>query len=118
MIEMQHDDWMDEAKRLFGDDATKWRFVCPVCNTVQSIDDYREHTDLDMNTIGRVIAFSCIGRWARGGCEKRGLGPKDVVSNADDRIGCDYAGGGLFRLNPVRVLLDDGTAGDRFAFAP
>ena len=60
--------------------------------------------------ISSVAGFSCIGRWAKGGCEHRGLGPKSVTDDGDKKeksIGCDYAGGGLFKLNPVLVTHED-----------
>lgn len=24
-------DWLNEGRRLFGNDVRKWRFVCPMC---------------------------------------------------------------------------------------
>ena len=52
------------------------------------------------------MAFSCIGRTigAKGKTFARAGGP------------CDYAGGGLIRLNPVAVELD-GKVHQVFAFA-
>jgi hypothetical protein len=111
------DEWIAKAIALFGDDAKQWRFVCPVCETEQSINDFIEHTELPKEKIEGVIAFSCIGRWARGGCEHPGLGPTATRGDANEpAMGCDYAGGGLFRLNPVRIEWN-GKTHQRFAFA-
>jgi hypothetical protein len=93
--------WREEAVRRFGPDPLQWKFVCPVCKHVASVDDWRKAGALETEA-----AFSCVGRHipgSRPAFDKTGKGP------------CNYAGGGLFRLNPVRV-------GDRdfnvFAFAP
>ena len=115
---MTRDEWLAEAMKRFGKDPRKWRFVCPVCKTVQSIEDFLEQTELDKERILDVIGFSCIGRWAKGGCEHQGLSTEPVEKGADSKpaMGCDYAGGGLFRLNPVKVEWE-GEVHGRFAFA-
>lgn len=86
------DAWRAEGQRRFGPDVMKWRFICPVCKTIQTPQDYK-----DTGAKETVVAFSCIGRW-------NGL-----------TRGCDYAGGGLFRLNPVHVV---GHQDNLFDFAP
>lgn len=88
-------EWQEEAARLFGSDAMLWRFVCPVCGHVQSVQDYK-----DAGAVEGAVAFSCIGRW---------VGTKDEGP-------CDYAGGGLFRLNPITVVADDGVEHHVFEF--
>lgn len=82
------EDWHAEAVRRFGPDKMGWKFKCPVCGHVASVKDYK-----DAGAIG-AAAFSCIGRY--GGTKREafvrgGEGP------------CNYAGGGLFRLNPVQI---------------
>ena len=100
---MTHEEWLSEAAKRFGSDPLKWRFVCPVCGYVASVADWK--------AVGaRVgeVAFSCIGRHrenARDAFAGKGAGP------------CNYAGGGLFRLNPVNVVMDDGRVVETFAFA-
>jgi hypothetical protein len=73
----------DEARRRFGPDRGSWRFICPVCKHEEPARSWME--------VGHPSSagFSCIGRWVR-------------------RRGCDYAGGGFFKLNPNIVLWDDG----------
>lgn len=86
---MTHAEWLAEAERRFGADQEGWRFVCPVCKHVTSVADWRE-----AGATEGAIAFSCVGRWlprARKAFEGQGPGP------------CNYAGGGLFPLNPVDV---------------
>lgn len=100
---MTYQEWIAEAERRFGTDCMKWRFVCPVCKHVQSVQDYK-----DAGAPETAAAFSCVGRWLpnqRDAFERDGVGP------------CNYAGGGLLRLNPVEVVMDDGTVSHAFAFA-
>lgn len=100
---MAHAEWVAEGTRRFGADHMKWRFVCPSCGHVASVQDWK-----DAGASEGEVAFSCVGRHTGAGGElafrKQG-GP------------CNYAGGGLFRLNPVMVLTPDGVR-PCFAFAP
>lgn len=92
-------DWHREGIRRFGNNDANWRFVCPVCGYVASVQEWR---DLKGDA---MIAFSCIGRLlpvCRDAFRGSGPGP------------CNYAGGGLFKLGPVTI----GDREDRyFAFA-
>lgn len=96
-------EWEDQGTALFGANKNDWRFVCPACGYVQTPTDYRKsHAPRD------AIAFSCVGRWrnkARKAFGETGPGP------------CDYAGGGLFSLNPV-CITDHGDGIRIFEFAP
>ena len=96
---MTLEEWKAEARRRFGDNPLDWKFTCPVCKYVQSVRECR-----DAGHPEGSIGFSCIGRSlpeCRRAFEEKGKGP------------CNYAGGGLFRLNPILV---DGN--QVFAFAP
>ena len=98
-----HDDWLAEATRRFGADALEWRFRCPACGHEQAIRECKE-AGMPVD----AVAFSCVGRWIEGSkdaFERTGKGP------------CTYAGGGLFRLNPITVVLPDGKERTVFAFA-
>jgi len=102
---LTHAEWVAEGKRRFGEDFDKWRFVCPVCGFVASVQDWKDvgHSD--------AAAFSCVGRWRKDS--------KDALTDAmaKGRGPCNYAGGGLFRLNPVTVVFTDGTEHSAFEFA-
>jgi hypothetical protein len=101
--EIDHADWVAEATAKFGADPMGWTFVCPVCNHPQSTKDYK-----DAGAPQECVGFSCIGRWlenANKAFEEGGEGP------------CNYAGGGLFRLNPVRVRMPDGAVVEAFEWA-
>ena len=86
---MTQEEWRAKAVELFGQDPMDWKFVCPACKHVASVRDWR-----DAGASQGEVAFSCVGRRL----------------NADDRNTfqgkggpCQYAGGGLFRLNPVAI---------------
>ena len=86
---MTFDAWNAEGERRFGVDRMAWRFVCPVCKHVASVADWKA-----VGATEGEVAFSCVGRHidgAKSAFEGKGEGP------------CTYAGGGLFRLNPVHV---------------
>lgn len=100
------EEWQTEATRRFGPHARNWRFVCPACGFEQSAAMFEERTKLTVDEIRNVVAFSCIGRWD--GHEKVDMGTKPGP--------CNYAGGGLFPLNPVAVEVD-GKTHHVFAFA-
>lgn len=99
---MTHAEWKAEAIRRFGTDPMKWKFVCPVCGHVASVQDWEDVKAFES------AGFSCVGRYlpkARQAFEEKGPGP------------CNYAGGGLFRLNPTEVTTEDGKISHVFAFA-
>jgi len=102
ITEMTKDEWFTEGKRLFGENWDDWRFVCPVCKHVAAIKDFRQYKDQGAGA--NSATCECIGRYT---------GAKDSVNGSQP---CDYAGYGLFRLSPVRVL-DDGKTVHSFAFA-
>ena len=98
---LTHEEWKAEAVRRVGPDPMAWRFECPVCHHVASVKDWN-----DAGATEGAVAFSCVGRWTGGkvrqAFEESGKGP------------CNYAGGGLFRLNPVTVT--GGPGGDHHVF--
>jgi len=98
---MTLEEWRAEAVQRFGEDVDDWAFICPVCRRVQCTREYR-----DAGAPPEAVAFSCIGRWMKAG-----------PFAGDNSNGCNYAGGGLIRLNPVTVVSDEG-AQMAFDFAP
>ena len=89
------EEWRAEAVRRFGEDPMAWRFVCPSCKHPQSLQDYK-----DAGAPSTVAGFSCVGRYLS--IEKS----TDAFSGKPGP--CSYAGGGLFRLNPVTINGPDG----------
>lgn len=85
---MTREKWHKRGVELFGQDEMKWRFVCPSCGHVASIQDYK-----DAGAPQGAVAFSCIGRYLPNARNAFGTGPGP----------CNYTGGGLIRLNPLCV---------------
>ena len=105
-------EWHEIAIGLFGENAREWRFICPVCHTVQSGKDFIE-AGVSKEDTQNSLAIECIGRWL----------PRDKTQKAfgDGKIkkgkACDYTGRGLFKLNPIAVLCEDSTVLNVFEFA-
>lgn len=95
------DEWRAEATRLFGEDEMQWRWRCPACGHECSTADYQA-----AGAKSTHVGFSCVGRFLPAPRDAFGDGPGP----------CNYAGGGLIGLNPIRVLLPDGKHVDVFAF--
>lgn len=97
-------EWREEAVRRFGRDSNDWAFVCPVCGHRTTVADWAR-----VGAGPGEVAFSCIGRHVEGAkaaFDEKGEGP------------CTYAGGGLFRLNPLVVVDPEGHEHQVFDFAP
>lgn len=103
------EEWHKKARELFGDQARHWKFVCPICNTVQSGQDFVD-AGVSQDTAESSIAVECIGRFLP---EKQKAFEGKVIKGKP----CNYAGYGLFKLNPVPVLFEDGKIFNAFAFA-
>ena len=100
------EEWQAEGLRRFGA-VHKFRFVCPLCKHVASVEDFKAFKDKGATPDS---AFQvCIGRYAGAGEPKR---------DGDGKLSqpCNYAGYGLFRLSPVRVR-HEGKELHAFAFA-
>lgn len=97
-----YEGWIAKGRELFGTDTTRWRFVCPACGHVASVRDWK-----DAGAPETAVGFSCVGRWLANARDAfvKGTGP------------CNYAGGGLFRLNPVSITMPNGSVEHAFAFA-
>ena len=96
MKKVNHQEFLDEGKRLYGDNTLKWKFKCPACSYVQSAQDFLDNGVSKEVTQGQ-IAFSCIGRSVKG-------------------IGCDWTLGGFLQIqnkmvdeNPIFEFADETT---------
>jgi hypothetical protein len=95
-------DWRAEGAKRFGEDMMKWRFVCPSCGHVATVADWHA-----AGAPADAVAFSCVGRWI----------PSSIATIFEKGKGpCNYAGGGLFKINPVIVESGD-VKHDIFEFA-
>lgn len=86
------EEWLARGKHLFGEDITKWRFVCPGCGHIQSVEDFRQYKERGAQPDS--ARKECIGRYYGG------------RSWAFGKAGspCDYAGYGLMNICPVKVV--------------
>ena len=66
------DEWIKEGNRRFGSDFKKWKFVCPKCKHIASIQEF-----VDLGLDPNDAYQECIGRHVGG-------------------KGCDWAAYGLF----------------------
>lgn len=106
---MTHEEWIAEGTRRFGADQLQWKFVCPCCKVVISVQDYK-----DAGAPESAVAFNCVGRYGYRDCYR----PFSLDYSGDVKQPCDYTGGGLFRLNPLLVTFPDDKELRVFAFAP
>jgi len=92
-VQMTLAQYQEAAVTLFGKDMANWRFVCPGCGHVASVEDYQEAKAPE-----GAVGFSCIGRYlekCRDWLNGKGPGP------------CNYSGGGLLNINPVHITDHD-----------
>jgi len=120
-IEYTSQQWHERGRALYGDDEKAWKFKCPVCGGVQSVEDFleREFEAKDGRrkfsageALGRVY-FSCKGRWPLPNEKVREFlgGDKGVVSP------CDYTAGGLFNVCKTMVVDKEDNVHSIFCFA-
>jgi hypothetical protein len=103
MRELRYTEWRAEGERRFGPDHMRWRFRCPSCKSVVTPADYKAAGVPD-----GAVAFSCVGRWM----------PETTATLGKTGQGfCNYAGGGLFKLNPIKVTDPEGIEHQVFEFA-
>ncbi|MBE9036031.1 VVA0879 family protein [aff. Roholtiella sp. LEGE 12411] len=88
---MNKEQWLTHGQTLFGKDTMQWKFKCPSCGHIASVEDYKK-TGAPSSAVG----FSCVGRWLP--VHKKAFDDKDKR-----KIPCNYAGGGLININPVEV---------------
>lgn len=92
---MTRAEWLAEGERRFGEHKIAWRFRCPACHNVMSVER-ASVTDPDVKGKGWHVENECIGRYT-------------------ERVDCDWAAYGLFR-GPVLVTCEDGTVIPVFEF--
>lgn len=110
MKTISEEQWQAMGTEIFGPDQFSWRFRCPICGHVASVQNYK-----DAGAPKGAVGFSCVGRWSGGPDVWRAFGSNKKGTNPSP---CDYTGGGLIGLNPVRVVDEYGhTIQDMFEFA-
>lgn len=109
-------EFVAEAKKRFGEDAVKWQFVCPMCDTAQSAEDFYATGKFQRGTgeLNKFLGFSCIGRFTGQGDE--GIAAKNRGQKWDK--GCNWTLGGLFQCHHIEIVGDDGKNHPHFDLAP
>ena len=82
------DEWRSQGAALFGPDEMQWRFICPACNHVASVQDYK-----DAGAPPAAVGVACVGRFTNRPRKAFEPGPGP----------CDYSGLGLICISPVQV---------------
>lgn len=97
-------EWVEEGMRRFGKDWGNWKFECPMCGHVASIDEFKEAGAKDPNSAYQ----ECIGRYTGKGSPKEG-----------DSSGCNWASYGLLGIpkGGTVVLTGEDTGTHIFSFA-
>jgi predicted RNA-binding Zn-ribbon protein involved in translation (DUF1610 family) len=54
---MNKEQWLTLGQTLFGQDTMQWKFKCPSCGHIASVEDYKK-TGAPSSAVG----FSCVGR--------------------------------------------------------
>jgi hypothetical protein len=92
-------EWLAKAVALFGNDPKAWRFECPVCGNVQTLQDFK-----DAGAEPQRAYQECLGR----------VLPKPARNFASTPGGngktqpCDYAAFGLFQLSKAPKVIPEG----------
>lgn len=92
-------EWLKRGKELYGEDYSKWKFVCPACGHISKGEDFKAF-GADIND----AYVECIGRV--NGKAESGLNFKEGDDNSN---GCDWAAYGLFGTlgNGIIVINED-----------
>jgi hypothetical protein len=89
---MSMDDFLKKGFYLFGIDRNDWKFICPVCETIISVEDYKKEKAPE-----GAIAYSCIGRYIKN--SQKAFGDKKIIKGQP----CDYTTGGLLNISPIEI---------------
>lgn len=109
MIEITEKDWNAEGERRYGPRRRDWKFICPACHHIQSGHDFLA-AGLTPEDAGGYLGFSCVGRFLPGS--------RAAFAEGEDGPGpCNYAGGGLFKVSPIKVVTESGEEVFMFDFA-
>jgi len=96
-------EYLARGEELFGEDLKNWKWVCPACGRVNTGSEFAE---LDVSP--DLACRNCIGRF------NGNMKPPNPKNNKN---GCDWTAGGLFRLDGVcKVTMDDGYITHAFSF--
>jgi len=98
-------DWENRARSFYGADQMAWKFRCPACGHVQTVEDFRRYKDRGATPDGAYK--NCIGRFM----------DDSEGTLMNKKSPCDYAIYGLLQLGGYNVILPDGKTVRTFPFA-
>jgi hypothetical protein len=99
-------EWRAEGVRLFGEDIKNWKFICPSCGNIQTINDFKKYKN--KGAIPSDVYFNCIGRFSGDGGH--------IGGNGGTVKPCNYTTGGFFNLSPVEIKDGGGKINAAFDF--
>jgi len=97
IINLTEKEWRALGVKLFGEDISKWKFICPSCGHIQASSDFKQYED--KGATPSDACFNCIGRFSGKGGEIGGNG--GTVQH------CNYTTGGFFNLSPMTIKAGD-----------
>lgn len=97
-VKMTKDEWHAAGVRRFGKEMLFWKFVCPMCETVIEVRDYKK-----AGAPESAVGMACIGRYIKSSQRAFDCDRKGKITKGE---GCDYASWGLFNMNPIEVECD------------
>lgn len=102
---MTRQEWLEEGNRRFGADFMNWKFQCPMCEHIASIQEFK-----DIGADPNCAYQECIGRYIGKGSPKK-----------DDSSGCNWVAYGLLGIpngKGIIVISESGEIGTEcFDFA-
>ncbi len=117
MNTMTQEEFLEEAKRRFGPNVRNWKFVCPACGTVQSVQQLLDaviESGGKKEEVHGYIGYSCIGRFT-------GQGDAGISAHSKKQPwdkGCNWTLGGLMWIHELEVIMPDGHKRPTFELAP
>lgn len=116
MKTITQDEFIADATARFGESPRNWKFVCPMCGTVQSVQQLLDAVIAvggKKDDVHGYIGFSCIGRFTGQG--DAGIAAKRRGEKWDK--GCNWSLGGFLRLHELEVVMPDGYKRPTFELA-
>ena len=99
MIHVKEKDWKAIAAKYYAKKPRYWKFKCPSCGHVQSVESVIIHNqELTEKEVSEWIYFNCEGR-------------------TNPKHGCDWTLGGLLGIHKLEVVQQDGSTISVFEFA-
>ncbi len=95
VIKQTRQEWLEEGKQKYGKDFKRWKFKCPACKHISSVQEF-----IDAGADGSSAYQECIGR-------VNGKG-EDGMKGKDKGYGCNWAAYGLFgTLGKGRIVVTE-----------